>query len=211
MHSIVNLPSFVLAGILLNLTPGQDTMYILGRSISQGRKAGFFSALGIGTGSLFHIAASAFGLSAILLSSALIFTVIKFIGAGYLIYLGIRMASGKGSFPADGEFNRSSRASYLKIYKQAILTNVLNPKVALFFLAFLPQFIDPSKADGPTPFLILGGIFLTTGTIWCLIVARFSAFLAQRLRGNAVFSRYIRKCCGGLFVLLGIKLALEKG
>ncbi len=210
MDSIINLPSFVLAGILLNLTPGQDTMYILGRSISQGRKAGFYSALGIGTGSLFHIAASAFGLSAILLSSALIFMIIKFVGAGYLIYLGLKMALGKVSLPIAGEINLSARSSYLKIYKQAILTNVLNPKVALFFLAFLPQFIDPSKADGPAPFLILGGIFLTTGTIWCLIVARFSAYLAGRLRGNATFSKYIKKFCGGLFVLLGLKLALEK-
>ena len=210
MHSIINLPSFVLAGILLNLTPGQDTMYILGRSISQGRKAGVYSALGISTGALFHIAASAFGLSAILLSSALVFMVIKFMGAGYLIFLGIRMAISKGDLTIDGRHNTISGINYLKIYKQAILTNVLNPKVALFFLAFLPHFIDPSKADGPVPFLILGGIFLTTGTIWCLIVARFSAHLAKRFRENAAVSRYIKKCCGGLFILLGLKLALEK-
>ena len=209
MEAITNLSSFIMAGILLNLTPGQDTIYILGRSIAQGRKAGIFSVLGISTGALFHIAASAFGLSAILMTSAVVFSIIKYAGAGYLVYLGIRMYFGKKSdLNVKGEYNSNTKLS--AIYKQGILTNVLNPKVALFFLAFLPQFIDPSRASGPFPFLILGSIFLTTGTIWCLVVAVFSSYLTTVLRRKMNIMRFMEKICGGIFIMLGIKLALEK-
>jgi len=210
MDSITNLSTFIMAGILLNLTPGQDTFYILGRSISQGRKAGIFSVLGISTGALLHITASAFGLSAILMISTLIFSAIKYVGAGYLVYLGIKMF-----FNQKGNLNVrpdavNSKIKYSAIYRQGILTNILNPKVALFFLSFLPQFIIPTQTKGPLPFLFLGSIFLTTGTIWCLIVAIFSSYVPDMLRRKASIMRILEKVCGGLFVFLGFKLAFNK-
>jgi threonine/homoserine/homoserine lactone efflux protein len=210
MDSINNLASFVIAGILLNLTPGQDTIYILGRSITQGRKAGIVSVLGISTGALFHIAASAFGLSAILMASAIVFSIIKYIGAGYLVYLGIRMLLSKNDALGTAFDSASTKVRYIRIYTQGILTNVLNPKMALFFLAFLPQFINPTKANSPLPFLFLGSIFLTTGTIWCLIVAVFSSYVTDTLRQRAGIKRIMEKISGGLFILLGLKLAIEK-
>ncbi len=210
MDSINNLTSFVIAGILLNLTPGQDTIYILGRSIAQGRKAGIISVLGISTGALFHISASAFGLSAILMASASVFSIIKYIGAGYLVYLGIRMFLSKnGAFGTTFD-SASEKANYLRTYRQGILTNVLNPKMALFFLAFLPQFINPTSANSPLPFFFLGSIFLTTGTIWCLIVAVFSSYVTDTLRRKPGIKRIMEKISGGLFIFLGLKLAIEK-
>ena len=210
MDSINNLASFVIAGILLNLTPGQDTIYILGRSIAQGRKAGVVSVLGISTGALFHIAASAFGLSAILMASAIVFSIIKYIGAGYLVYLGIRMLLSKNDALGTAVDSASTKVNYIRIYKQGILTNILNPKMALFFLAFLPQFIQPTKANSPLPFLILGCIFLTTGTIWCLIVALFSSYATDTLRQRPSIKRIMEKISGGLFIFLGLKIAIEK-
>jgi RhtB (resistance to homoserine/threonine) family protein len=210
MDSVTNLTSFVLAGILLNLTPGQDTLYILGRSIAQGRKAGICSVLGISTGALFHISASALGLSAILMTSAVIFAVIKYAGAAYLIYLGIKMFFSKKDNPKINARPANSKVKYSRIYGEGILTNVLNPKVALFFLAFLPQFIKPDQTDGPLPFFFLGSIFLTTGTIWCIIVAVCSSYVTEVMRKKANITRTLDKICGGVFIFLGLKLALEK-
>lgn len=210
MDSIINLPSFILAGILLNLTPGQDTMYILGRSIAQGRKAGIYSVLGISSGALIHVTASAFGLSAILMTSAVVFSIIKYIGAGYLIYLGVRMFLNKKDNLDIKVNSLNSNTDYSTMYRQGILTNLLNPKVALFFLAFLPQFINPAHTDGPLPFFFLGGIFITTGTIWCFVVVYFSSYATTMLRRRKSIMHFLDKACGGLFVFLGLKLALEK-
>jgi len=210
MDGIVNLSSFIIAGIILNLTPGQDTLYILGRSIANGRKAGVISVLGISSGAVVHTLAAAFGLSAILMSCSIAFSIIKYAGAAYLVYLGIKMVvnrSGKSELET-GSKTESSKLS--AIYKQAMLTNLLNPKVAVFFLAFLPQFIDPSRAQGPLPFLFLGAVFITTGTIWCLIVASGSALLTNTLRSKPVAERLMKKISGGVFVLLGLKLAFEE-
>src|ERR1700732_1591251 len=143
MFGIHDFPLFLAAGILLNLTPGPDTAYILGRSIAQGRSAGVASAFGIMVGSIFHTCAAALGLSAILAASAWAFTAIKLIGGGYLLFLGIRMIVQRAeqlNLPS-GFRRRTSAAAF----RQGVLTNVLNPKVALFFLAFLPQFIDPAS------------------------------------------------------------------
>jgi len=141
MFGIHDFGLFLAAGILLNLTPGPDTVYILGRSVAQGREAGVASALGICVGSIFHTCAAALGLSAILATSALAFGAIKLLGGAYLIFLGIKMVLNRRrhlSLPSNFR-RRTTRAAF----RQGVLTNILNPKVALFFLAFLPQFIDP--------------------------------------------------------------------
>src|SRR4029450_2255308 len=132
---------FVLSGILLNLTPGQDTFFILGNSLGAGRRAGVASALGISVGSVVHTTAAALGLSAILATSATAFTVVKLAGAAYLIYVGVRALTSRSLVP--GAVTAEAATAARAAFRRGVVTNLLNPKVALFFLAFLPQFIDP--------------------------------------------------------------------
>lgn len=209
MFGIINFEAFLLASILLNLTPGADTMYILGRSISQGKKAGLLSALGIASGALVHCLFAALGLSILLAKSAFAFQIVKYAGAIYLIYLGIKMlrSASKQSFDFKEEL---SEINYRKIYLSGIFTNILNPKVAFFFLAFIPQFINETYSTNPTPFLILGLTFVTTGTLWCLILAFFSSKLSNKIRQNYHFKIWLDRITGSLFIGLGIKLALSK-
>ena len=209
MFGIVNFEAFLLAGILLNLTPGADTMYILGRSIAQGKKAGILSALGIASGALVHCLFAALGLSIILAESALAFEIVKYVGAAYLIFLGIKMILNKdqGKFELQ---NTNDHINYRKIYISGIFTNIFNPKVALFFLAFLPQFINPNYTQNVLPFVILGLTFVTTGTLWCLALAFFSSKLSNSIRKNYKVKQSLDKITGGVFIALGIKLALTK-
>jgi threonine/homoserine/homoserine lactone efflux protein len=153
MFGIHNYWLFIVSGLLLNITPGQDTLYIVGRSISQGRRAGVLSVLGISTGCLVHTLAAAFGLSAVLAASSEAFMAVKFIGAAYLVYLGFQMILSRASPPRQLTTGQPARG--WMIYRQGILTNVLNPKVALFFLAFLPQFIESGSNTKVLAFLIL--------------------------------------------------------
>lgn len=209
MFGIINFETFLIAGLILNLTPGADTFYILGRSIAQGKKAGVLSALGISTGAVFHIIFATLGLSVILAKSAMAFEIVKYLGAAYLVFLGLKTIFKK----AEGKFelkNENGTVNYKKIYFSGIMTNILNPKVALFFLAFLPQFIDPNYVQNSLPFLILGITFLLTGTIWCLILALFASKLSNRIRKNYKIKMWLDKITGGIFVALGIKLALMK-
>jgi len=208
MFGIHDFGLFLAAGILLNLTPGPDTVYILGRSIAQGRQAGIASALGISLGSIFHTCAAALGLSAILATSALAFGIIKLIGGAYLVFLGIKMVLDRRkhlSLPSD--FRRRTTTA---AFRQGILTNVLNPKVALFFLAFLPQFIDPASDMKIPAFLALGLTFVITGTIWCLILAWFASAFSERLRKNETIAQWLNRTAGALFVFLGLRLATAK-
>lgn len=170
MTGIIHFETFLLTGILLNLTPGNDTIFILTKSIGQGKKAGIISAFGIGTGSIIHTILAAVGLSIIIAKSILLFSIIKYAGAAYLFYIGFKMLTEKSQLNTDTATGNKS-TNYLKIYRDAIFTNVLNPKVALFFIAFLPQFIDPTIKNAFLPFITLGITFITTGTIWCLILA----------------------------------------
>lgn len=208
MDGIVNFETFLIAGILLNLTPGNDTVFILSRSMSQGKKAGVVSALGIGTGTIVHTLLAAFGLSIVLAKSVVLFNVIKFAGAAYLVYLGVRMIMTRSPMPSNGGTNGES-AQYLTIYRDAILTNVLNPKVGLFFIAFLPQFIDPSRPNAVVPFLTLGLTFIVTGTIWCLLLAIFASGIVARFKGNGRMSAYLHRICGIALLGLGVKVALS--
>jgi RhtB (resistance to homoserine/threonine) family protein len=208
MFGIHDFGLFLAAGILLNLTPGPDTAYILGRSIAQGREAGVASALGISLGSIFHTCAAALGLSAILATSALAFGAIKLLGGAYLIFLGTKMLLDRRkqlSLPSNFR-----RRTTIAAFRQGILTNILNPKVALFFLAFLPQFIDPASSAKILAFVTLGLAFVTTGTIWCLILAWFASAFSQRLRSNETISQWLNRTAGAVFVFLGIRLATTR-
>jgi threonine/homoserine/homoserine lactone efflux protein len=200
---------FLGAGILLNLYPGPDTFYIIGRSLTQGRGAGVCAALGISSGALLHTLLGAFGLSAVLAASASAFTVVKYLGAAYLIYQGIRLILDR-SMTAAPQSNGQVRSGLLRIYRQGMLTNLLNPKVAVFFLAFLPQFISASSPNKVLSFILLGLIFITTGTIWCTIVALFSSAIASRLHDSGRNTGWLRQINGLLFMLLGLKLAVTE-
>ncbi|MEY2550723.1 MAG: hypothetical protein QOG12_867 [Verrucomicrobiota bacterium] len=196
---------FITTGILLNLTPGPDTLYILGRSIAHGRRAGVASALGISVGSIFHTGAAALGLSAVLATSAWAFTFVKLAGAAYLLFLGIRALLEKQhelSMPA--HFKRRGAAA---AFRQGIVTNILNPKVALFFLAFLPQFIDGNAPSKTIAFLVLGLTFVMTGTAWCLVLAWFSSAFSARLRERPAATAWLNRAVGSLFIFLGLRLA----
>ncbi|HEY7672019.1 MAG TPA: LysE family translocator [Gammaproteobacteria bacterium] len=199
---------FVLTGVLLNLAPGQDTFYIVGRSLAQGTRAGIVSALGINAGSVVHTFAAAVGLSAILAASASAFTTLKLIGAAYLVYLGVRMLATRSS--ASGPTAILPAQSSWTAFHQGMLTNLLNPKVALFFLAFMPQFIDVQSTTKVLAFLALGATFVFTGTTWCLILALASGKMRESFVRQPGRTALISRVAGGVFVLLGLRLALSR-
>jgi threonine/homoserine/homoserine lactone efflux protein len=208
MFGTQNLALFVVSGILLNLTPGQDTFYILGRSLAQGRRAGILSVLGIISGCVVHTFAAAFGLSAILASSASAFFVVKAVGAAYLVYLGVAMMLDRSENPV--ETAGLTRDGSWAIYRAGFLTNVLNPKVALFFMAFLPQFVDPAAASKIGAFLFLGAVFIFNGTIYCLILAWAASAMSRRFRENPSAIVLLKRAAGAMFVGLGVRLAVTK-
>lgn len=217
MFGIENYLGFVLAAILLNLTPGTDSMYIITRSISQGQSAGLYSVLGITTGSLIHTLLASLGLSVLLASSPTAFMLVKYLGAGYLCYLGFKMLTNKesslitSSLPKDKDMIGQNKVDGWQIYQQGVLTNVFNPKVALFFIAFFPQFIDANYAYSMLSFFILGLTFATTGFIWCSCLALLAARFSTRLRENPSIEAVLNKISGVVFIGLGIKLLTEKG
>jgi threonine/homoserine/homoserine lactone efflux protein len=198
---------FVASGILLNLTPGQDTFFILGNSLGGGRRAGIAAALGIAAGSVVHTTAAALGLSAILATSATAFTVVKLAGAAYLVVIGVRALLSRSLLPA--KLAADPAAAAQTAFRRGILTNLLNPKVALFFLAFLPQFIDPASTRKVEAFLLLGATFITTGLAWCLVLAiaaaRFRNLLIRRPGMGSLLSRL----AGAAFVAVGLRLAVQ--
>ncbi|MGB6310061.1 MAG: LysE family translocator [Steroidobacteraceae bacterium] len=209
MFGIHDLWLFVLSGLLLNITPGPDTLYIVGRSSSQGWRAGAVAALGIGSGALVHICAAALGLSAILAASAAAFTAVKIVGAAYLVYVGVSLIRSKSAPPASPAAPGRRTALQRGIFIQGFLTNVLNPKVALFFLAFLPQFVLPDAPSKPVAFLLLGALFDFNGTLWNLFVAWSTARLSSRLAAGERLKKWFNRCVGGILVLVGIRLALS--
>lgn len=208
MFGIQNFEAFVLAGIALNLVPGPDTFYILGRSIAQGRSIGLASSLGVSTGGLVHTLFAAVGLSALVTASATAFMVVKIIGAIYLVYLGARMLLTKADKVTVVE--TFDNASFFAAFKQGLITNVLNPKVAMFFLAFLPQFISADSPSHFMSFMVLGMTFVATCLLWGGFVAWSSAAISGSLRRNPKYLSYINKATGSLMVLLGVRLATSE-
>jgi len=196
---------FLSAGMLLNIAPGPDTFYILARSGAEGRTVGVASALGIAAGSVVHTMAAALGLSVLLATSPLAFDVVRWAGAAYLVFLGVRMLFAKAS--AIGETDARGRGAGAA-FRQGMITNVLNPKVALFFLAFLPQFIAPAAAHAKLGFVVLGLSFVATGLCWCLVLALAGAAIGMWLRARPRFGAWLDRICGAVFVGLGVRLAL---
>jgi len=209
MLGIHDFPLFVISCILLNITPGQDTMYILGRSVAQGRQAGVMSVLGIMTGVLVHTLLAALGLSVILATSSLAFSIIKYAGAVYLVWLGFGFIINRDDRSALPDAPSSAPDPW-KIFRQGVLTNLLNPKVAIFFLSFLPQFVSVGSDLVFLQFMVLGLVFFTTGSIWCLFLVYGSAWLSARFRRRTSAAGVLKKLTGALFIGLGIRLALSQ-
>jgi threonine/homoserine/homoserine lactone efflux protein len=209
MFGIHDLALFVVSGLMLNIMPGPDSLLIMTRSATQGWRAGSAAALGIGTGTFVHIVGAALGLSAILATSAAAFTVVKLVGAAYILYLAVGMLLSKRNDGGTAPL-KIAPLPYRRIYAQGILTNVLNPKVALFFLAFVPQFIDANAPHKALAFLLLGAIFNINGMLWCHALALFTARTSASLKLNPAVAQWLNRATGGLFVWLGIKLALAK-
>jgi threonine/homoserine/homoserine lactone efflux protein len=203
-----HLALFVVSGLLLAVTPGQDTLYIVGRSVSQGRRAGLLSVFGIVMGCAVHAVAAAFGLSTILAASAQAFLVVKFAGAAYLCYLGLRMLLERADQAQTAEIFSEERA--WATVRAGVLTNLLNPKVALFFMAFLPQFISPAAESRITALLFLGAVFIFNGSLWCLILVWSAAAMSRRMRVRYRSGTLLKRATGALFVGLGVRLAVSR-
>ena len=199
---------FLLSGLLLNITPGSDTMFIIGRSLTGGVRSGLAAAVGISIGSVCHTLAAALGFSLILATSALAFTIVKLMGAAYLLYLGLRLLLARTSH-ADAQAVAATASARSALF-QGILTNVLNPKVALFFLAFLPQFIDPRSHGRTLAFMALGTTFIMTGLLWSVVLAfgaaRLQAFFARNPSARTLLDRAV----GCLFIGIGARLAWSR-
>jgi len=207
MDSIIptNFSLFLAAALVLLLTPGPAVLFIVARSVEQGRRAGLVSVLAVESGNFFHALAAAVGLSAILVSSALAFDVVKYLGAAYLIYLGIKTLR----TPAPTENTQIiERKSHRQIYSQGVIVSILNPKTALFFFAFLPQFVDTSKAAAPQ-MLLLGTVFVLMATVTDGLYALAAGTAGRWLRNSRAFLRFQRYFAGTVYIGLGIAAAFS--
>ena len=200
---------FMATAVVLVLTPGQDTFFILGRSLASGRPAGIAAALGITAGSIGHTVLAALGLSALLATSPQAFIVVKFAGAAYLFYIGVRalLSRAKG---LPGEDAQPTDDGRWPAFRQGIITNLLNPKVALFFLALMPQFIDAGSTRKVGAFLVLGLTFVTLGVIWVVMLAVAAAKLRGAFLRRPSMANVLNKVAGAMFIALGLKLATAR-
>lgn len=206
MFESATLAFFMGTTLVFLLTPGPAVFYIVARSIDQGRRAGIVSTLGINAGTLVHVTAAAFGISAILMSSALAFNVVKYLGAAYLIFLGVRKLCTREEEQAT-EARAPQKLS--RIFGQGVLINLLNPKTALFFFAFLPQFVDPSRGSVVVQILVLGGIFVIMAFLSDSLYAILAGTMGQWLKGNLRFLRLQRYLTGSVYIALGVGAALS--
>ena len=211
MFGIHDLPLFIFAGLLLNITPGPDMLYIAGRTASQGFRSGLAAVMGINAGCLVHTLAGAIGFSAILMASAEAFLVVKLVGAMYLVYVGISLLREKES---TGNAMKISDTLPLKTMRaafwQGFLTNVLNPKIALFFLAFLPQFIAADSTTKPAAFVALGITFIFNSLFVTISFAALVAQASARFQRSSRIALWLNRSCGALFIAIGVKLAVTE-
>jgi threonine/homoserine/homoserine lactone efflux protein len=196
---------FAAAALLVNLTPGPDMVFVAASSAAHGRRAGVMAALGVGAGCLLHIGFAVLGLAALLAASALAFSIVRWIGAAYLVWIGLAMLRARPASARDGPVVPAGR-----VFWQGALTNALNPKVALFFLAFLPQFVDAGAPNQAHAFVVLGMLFNAGGTLVNIAVAWFAAALRGSLAGSSAASRWLQRGAGAVFVALGLRLALSR-
>jgi threonine/homoserine/homoserine lactone efflux protein len=203
----LTLVSFLSAAILLTLAPGPDNMFVLAQSISKGKSAGILTSAGLCTGLVVHILAAAFGVSAIIYQSTVAFAIVKYAGAAYLLYLAYKAFREKDSSLAQTNLNTSKHES---LYKKGIIMNILNPKVSLFFLAFLPQFVNYQAGNVSLQMLLYGMIFLVQTIIIFTFVSIFAGKLGQFLHKRPTISKKINILQGSIFALIGLKIAFTQ-
>jgi len=205
MPDLTHLPLFILASAVLILTPGPAVLYIIARSVDQGRRAGLVSVCAIEVGNFMHVLAATAGLSALLLSSALAFTIVKYLGAAYLVYLGLRKLFAHDTVKVT---NNSQPQSLRRTFSQGVVVATLNPKTALFFVAFLPQFVDPSQGAIAGQMLFLGCIFVLLAVISDSMYALLAGAVGQWLKGSRSVVRAERYVVGSMYIGLGLTAAL---
>jgi len=208
---IHDLALFASAALLVNLTPGPDMLFVVGSSAARGRRDGVYAALGVGLGCMLHIALAALGLSALLAASATAFTIVKWVGAAYLVWTGIVMLRSAGQRV---DASAAVPSTSMKVFWQGAATNALNPKVALFFLAFLPQFIAPGSEGQAVAFIVLGLLFNAGGAVVNIGVALLAGAARERWAARAQagagrFGAWLQRAAGALFIVLGVKLAFS--
>ncbi|WP_271007757.1 LysE family translocator [Paucibacter sp. B51] len=212
MFGTQDLTLFIISGLLLNIAPGPDSLLIMARSASQGFRAGSAAALGVGSGILVHVLAAALGLSALMAASSWAFGLVKLLGAAYLVYIGLslllRRAAAEG--PREAAATLPPKQSLRSIYLQGLLTNVLNPKVALFFLAFVPQFIAADAPSKPLAFVFLGLVFNLNGMLWCHFLAWSTAQASRRITASPRVVSWLNRAIGAVFLGFGLRLALAQ-
>ena len=200
---------FVGVAWVLIITPGPDMLYVISRGVTQGRRAGMLSALGVICGILVHTTAAAFGLTLILQTSASAFLIVKTLGAIYLIYLGVKSWRDKSTFSVQ---TSAPSLSFQRVFWQGVLSNVLNPKVAIFFLAFLPQFVDKGSGNVPFQMVMLGLTFACFGLCFLLVIGYSSGKIGRLLTRRPQYAEFLQRLAGGILIGLGIRLALtERG
>ncbi|AZJ32363.1 Threonine/homoserine/homoserine lactone efflux protein [Tenacibaculum mesophilum] len=203
---IENFIAFLVATILFVLTPGIETVFLINKSISQGRRSGVYTSFGLNTGALLHTLFGALGLSIMVAKSAIFFALIKYLGAAYLIYLGVtKVMSKKGLIANTNEEQKKNSAK--SSFTSGFVTNILNPKVALFFIAFFPQFISPTEIENPVPFIIMGVIYAVMTTIWYLVLTSFAGIFSTKIKENEKIGVRLNKISGVIFVLMGLQIA----
>lgn len=207
MFDTTQLIMFFGASIVLAVTPGPDILYVLMRGITQGRMAALYAALGFNIGVIAHTLFAVVGLSAILRTSAVAYQCVKYAGAAYLIYIGIQTIRSRKQASTEGNIDF---VSHKAIFKQTIIANILNPKVALFFLAFLPQFVNPAAGNMELQLVVLGSLFMLAGFSVFALVGLFSGFIGDRLRSNPTFEPRMKTVAGSVLVGLGLSLALPE-
>lgn len=195
---------FLGATIALNLSPGPDMLYVISRSLEKGQRAGIVSALGIGVGTLVHTFATAVGLSAVLISIPPAFEAIRYLGGAYLGYLGLRTFLSNRQSAGNMSPKAAAPSGLQRIFRQGVITNVLNPKVALFFLAFLPQFVDYSQGNVALQIILLGLVFNTSGTSWNIVIATVASHANTFMKENSAVSFVQKTLPGVILVALGV-------
>lgn len=208
MIGIENLSLFIVSTVIFITTPGIDTIFLLNKSLSEGRKSGFYALLGVLGGTMVHTLFAALGISVIIAKSVVVFSIIKYLGAAYLIFLGIKALYSKNKLSIQIKEEYGSNWSN---FRMGLFTNILNPKVALFFLSFFPQFINVSGGKSPSlSFLTLGLICAFIGFTWGLFLVYFSSYFSHKINGNLRLGNWVNRFSGSVFILLGIKIALTR-
>lgn len=204
---IENFMTFMMTALFFLMIPGIDTVFVLNKSIGQSRRAGVYATFGVNSGVLVHTLFAALGLSILVAKSAVAFDILKYVGAGYLIYLGILQLKNKDNILSNQEGKQDPKTVKSSFWS-GFMTNALNPKVALFFLAFFPQFINPTQLENPVPFILLGLTYGLIGVVWFLILTVFAGLFSKKIQQHPQAGVRLNKISGVVFILMAIKIAV---